>query len=1076
MKTDDKFSNMLLLLIILGWTGISTTVSVAQSEIAGERSQNNKTEEDSIQTVPWSVEGGRAKIVSHVLDKKVRDYQVTERGPNHRVWTKVDIIQNENGEEEELRHSYTELASGIHYWDEGSESYKDSKALIEPHPKGAVALHGPQKVIFTGNLNRRGAVDILGPDGVRLQGSVLGLTYFDEATGEEVILATLKDSQGELVGDNQLIYRDAFDNLDADVVYTYRISGLEQDIVLREEPPSPSEFGLNDETTRLESITEWYDTPQPEQKIRRIPKHSKSPLVQHQDLEDEELSFGAIKMAQGKAFWQDEIRGENKQPRGPEGENDRPVMKKWRINNGRSVLYESVEYGAVRKDLEKLPKAVKFQAKWVDDKKSEIMASNQSSNRILPLLPGGGSIISEDEPVMLASNDLINRSGFVLDYTTVTYGYDYTFKGDETYLISGTISFYGTTVFEGGCVIKYTSGSGSIPSKAMFYGPVEFKTDAYRPAIITSMNDNSVGQMISGSSGNPSGNRYGEHCLWFQPWNDSVDAHHLIVRYAQNGIFFEATPGSTLRHAQFYQCNYPIATRHADLTVQNVLVDTFENYALWTSGAYGGAVVNIHAEHITARNGPNLAYNYYWNGYVGKTYLTNSLVVDIPGTIGLDATDTQVITNGTGVFDSVGAGHSYLVANSPYRDAGGNNIDPDLYEELYELTTSAPAVVHDNVTISSNTVWGPATERESGPLDLGYHYLPIDYAVSDVIVANNVTLEIRPGVTIATYGTYGIKPGQGTKIQMSGLADSRIKVCRYNKIQESGYQWKPFSFYYYMITPSFGSYTLGCDYDFDFVDFYGGGLFYDYGFYSNYNAKVREIKTSNCRFYNLTVNYSYLIDQASVINNLFHQCDTAIVGAFDAECYNNLFIGTRGVFFNAAAGYQGTPNANYVVKDNVFDTLNVGYMTPGGIFNTGNNAYIQTNNGSRLYPYHYQDVILSEAYPWEKGPLGDYYHVSNGWDYLGGYFSASRTAAAAGLYHYTVKLNQTIAGNYNVAPGIHYVALNAIGRPLDQDSDGWPDYYEDSDGNGSYSFGSDLGDWNLFDAGSDIKLHTPLEH
>ena len=45
--------------------------------------------------------------------------------------------------------------------------------------------------------------------------------------------------------------------------------------------------------------------------------------------------------------------------------------------------------------------------------------------------------------------------------------------------------------------------------------------------------------------------------------------------------------------------------------------------------------------------------------------------------------------------------------------------------------------------------------------------------------------------------------------------------------------------------------------------------------------------------------------------------------------------------------------------------------------------------------------------------------------------------------------------------GYHYVALgNANGLPLDSNGDGIPDYLEDSNGNGKYDVGIDLGDWD----------------
>jgi len=50
--------------------------------------------------------------------------------------------------------------------------------------------------------------------------------------------------------------------------------------------------------------------------------------------------------------------------------------------------------------------------------------------------------------------------------------------------------------------------------------------------------------------------------------------------------------------------------------------------------------------------------------------------------------------------------------------------------------------------------------------------------------------------------------------------------------------------------------------------------------------------------------------------------------------------------------------------------------------------------------------------------------------------------------------------------GYHYVAVDGNNVLLDNDSDGLPDYLEDSNGNGSYAAG-DLADWNSSDTDGD---------
>ena len=60
----------------------------------------------------------------------------------------------------------------------------------------------------------------------------------------------------------------------------------------------------------------------------------------------------------------------------------------------------------------------------------------------------------------------------------------------------------------------------------------------------------------------------------------------------------------------------------------------------------------------------------------------------------------------------------------------------------------------------------------------------------------------------------------------------------------------------------------------------------------------------------------------------------------------------------------------------------------------------------------------------------------------------STSANLIGLYHYTVKTNQTVEGDNIVSIGYHYVATGTNGLPLDSNGDGIPDYLEDPLGNG----------------------------
>jgi hypothetical protein len=146
-------------------------------------------------------------------------YAVVERGANHRIWQRTTYETLPSGQTVSHVHQYTELATGLHYLENGQ--WVESKEVIEAFPGGAVARQGQHKVIFANNLNSAGAIDMQTPDGKRMRSHILGLSYYDSATGKSVLIAEVKDCQGRILPPNQVIYDDAFTDISADVRYTY---------------------------------------------------------------------------------------------------------------------------------------------------------------------------------------------------------------------------------------------------------------------------------------------------------------------------------------------------------------------------------------------------------------------------------------------------------------------------------------------------------------------------------------------------------------------------------------------------------------------------------------------------------------------------------------------------------------------------------------------------------------------------------------------------------------------------------------------------------------------------------------
>lgn len=217
-------------------------------------------------------------------------YTIAERGPHHRVWSRVTWQTNEFGQLLSVTNAFTELETGMHYQREGQ--WLGSKAQIDLLADGAAATNGPHKVIFAANLNTPGAIDLTTPDGVRLRSRVFGLSYFDRSNGKAVLLGSIKDSIGLLVSDNQVIYTDAFTGVEADVKCEYSKAGFEQNTLIRSRLPSLSDFSLNPASTSLQVLTEFFDPP--------APIHSER--VRANGTPDDSITFGAMTMGPGSAF------------------------------------------------------------------------------------------------------------------------------------------------------------------------------------------------------------------------------------------------------------------------------------------------------------------------------------------------------------------------------------------------------------------------------------------------------------------------------------------------------------------------------------------------------------------------------------------------------------------------------------------------------------------------------------------------------------------------------------------------------------------------------------------------------
>ena len=397
-------------------------------------------------------------------------YSIVQRGANNRIWERTTYERAPDGTIVPKRHQYTELTSGMHYWNNGQ--WVESKEEINVLPQGgAAATQGQHQIYFPGDIYL-GVIDIVTPDGKHLKSRPMGISYDDG--NNTVLIAQLKDSVGVLVSPNQIVYPDAFTGFKADLVCTYRKGGFECDLVLREQPPTPETCGLSSQNSSLQLLTEFFDSPEPVQAMAGGDPQSR--------LRDTTLKFGSVIMTHGKAFG---VGGATQSV-------ETPVFKSWLHLAGRTFLVEEVPFQRMASSLQSLPLTAMNGTIPANSVLHKVSASRL-------LVPARLAQKDSAHVVQLAKADSNQKRAVVLDYVIVDVDTNgFTFQADTTYLVGhpGGINFNGVTTFEGNTVVKFKTDP-DYPCCIQSWDMNACATGPYRPAIFTSVNDDTVGEPIS---------------------------------------------------------------------------------------------------------------------------------------------------------------------------------------------------------------------------------------------------------------------------------------------------------------------------------------------------------------------------------------------------------------------------------------------------------------------------------------------------------------------------------------------------------------------------------------------------
>jgi hypothetical protein len=477
--------------------------------------------------------------VAPVNGQQTDTYQIAERGQDFAIYNRVRVVTNALGELTVATNQFTLMENYLNYFENGQ--WKESEDVIETTTDGAIALRGPNKAIFSPDLNAPAAFDILMPDGRRLRGGVRAIQLTDVASGRNVTLATLKASApGELLPPDQILYPDAFDGLKADVLVNWKHNYFGHDIVFREQPALPE--GMSPDTTRLEILTELIDAPPPEIRKQTVRAGTAGALEDHVV-----IHFGRLAFVMGKAFrvtndvaWA--VGGLNASDAGV------PVLKQWQtLPDGRTFLVESIAWTEAQPQLRDLPAATGASAS--PDSKDKTALARQ--------WPEPPKARAKAKPMQVARLGY-QPQGFVVDFVIIPdQGTPTTLASGQTYYIKTSYYSGQSVTVEPGCFIKFKNNA-----YMLLYGPVSFPSAAPK-AVFTSRNDNSFGEVIQGVSGETDSNgdptlHKAAEALWIYYVDFNTTIRNIRIRWAQSALRYDSNPGvcptHTVRDSQLEYC------------------------------------------------------------------------------------------------------------------------------------------------------------------------------------------------------------------------------------------------------------------------------------------------------------------------------------------------------------------------------------------------------------------------------------------------------------------------------------------------------------------------------------------
>ncbi len=538
-----------------------------------------------------------------------------------------------------------------------------------------------------------------------------GLAYHEGRTGRRIVIAQPRASRVQATQDG-VFYTNAFDAIDADVVYRVHPWGVEQFVYLYGGLPDPAELGLDPDDVTLCVLTELMGIALDDMGVsreggRQPDELSTEPIkVFRQDLEGwyEAHDFMRSYAYAGKGGLG--LGGSHL-----DAPQRRSLGQRLIREGGRVFLSEELSLATI---LEENP-GLLAEKKFAGDRTQSLPAPRPASSGqpaiAEPARPSEGMDMAAYRP----------RDGphFVMDYIEYTGSNttDLIFRNGQTYFISAPLILSGSKLtIEPGAVIKLaTNASIQLINGAR----VESRSHLLNPAIFTSASDTNHGEVIY-SGQNPLTNRYLRALILDSGTNELTG---VVIKYAQTGVEINAPGTQTIKHVQFLFCQRGVTLDGAGTVgiVANALIrdgsegvqagsrearitqHTFMNLTNWAVST-AGSITNLELRRnifyaITNAFASNVALS------VGT--VSHNAAYDVPaGWMG-----TSVATLATNTFEVGPYGSNYLLQTSPAVNAGGGW--GALYG-LYHYTTATNGAKELSTTI-----------------DLGFHYATTNDADGD---------------------------------------------------------------------------------------------------------------------------------------------------------------------------------------------------------------------------------------------------------------------------------------------------------------------------------------------------------